>query len=88
MPVSEAARDPQTVELRRRQTAEARRVFNQKFPTPESKSAHYRAVGQAAHARRRVLSGDDVAALAEAYRTLDAIVKKYRVVDGAARDGP
>lgn len=75
------ATDPSTLERRRRQTANARQALAAKFPTPEARSAHYSAAGRRGNERRLVLSGDDVVALADAYRTLERIAKKYSIAD-------
>ncbi len=53
-----------------RRTLPAREAFAQKFPTPEAKSEHFRALAEKANAGRVVLSGDEAAALRDAYRLL------------------
>jgi hypothetical protein len=68
--ISDAVTDPQGLAKRRRQTDPARRAFDQKFPTREARSAHFRAIAQRAHDRRLTLPGDDVEKLRRALALL------------------
>lgn len=63
----------------RNRTAKARQVFKESFASPEDRRAHFSRAGRIGNARRRVLSGDDAAAIGEIYEQLDFLVKKYRI---------
>jgi hypothetical protein len=59
-----------------RRTMRAREALAAKFATPEAKSDHYRRIGAFGNEGRLVLSGDEAAALANAYHLLGAIARK------------
>jgi hypothetical protein len=59
-----------------RRTVAAREAFAAKFPSPEAKSEHFRAMAERAHAGRVVLRAEDAAALSEAYRLLAKIADR------------
>lgn len=59
-----------------RRTLPAREALARKFPTPEAKSEHYRALAARANAGRVVLSADEAAALGSAYRLLAGIARR------------
>ena len=63
---------------RQRQTQAARQALAECFPTPEAKSEHYRRLGRRSAERRVVLSGDEAAALADAYELLGRIAARAR----------
>jgi hypothetical protein len=73
--------DPETLEKRRRQTANGRKALAAKFPTSEARRIHLSRAGRIGNERRRVLSGDEVAAFGSALRALEAIAKKHRILD-------
>ncbi len=59
-----------------RKTQNARAAYAVQFPSPEAKTEHYRALGKQAAARRRVLSGEEDAALSAAYELLGRIARR------------
>ncbi len=59
-----------------RRTLPAREAFARKFPSPEAKSEHFRAMAERANAGRVVLSGDEATALRDAYRLLRTIADR------------
>ncbi len=73
---------PEVLTTNQRRTLSAREAFAGKFPNPEAKSAHYRAMAAKANAGRVVLSGDEAAALGSAYALLGTIAAR------AARASP
>jgi hypothetical protein len=58
------------------QTKRAREAFAAQFPTPESKTEFYRELGRKSAAGRIVLSGEEAAALADAYALLGRIAER------------
>ena len=70
--------EPLTV--RQRQTLAARQALAARFPTPEERTEHYRALGRRSAEQRVVLSGDEATALADAYALLARIVERTRKV--------
>ena len=67
---------PQTLTRRQHQTLPARRALAEQFPTPEARTEHYRALGRRSAERRVVLSGDEAAALRNAYALLAKIADR------------
>jgi hypothetical protein len=59
-----------------RKTAAARKALAQKFPSPEEKSEHYRAMAQKANAGRVVLRAEEAVALRDAYTLLRTIANR------------
>ena len=75
---------PETLTARQRQTLPGRRALADQFPTPEARTEHYRALARRSADRRVVLSGDEAAALADAYSLLGRIAERARVKLGDA----
>src|SRR3954467_13227532 len=71
--ISVADTDPQTLEKRRLQTAEARQAFNDRFPSPAAKSAYFSALSRKGHGRRLTLPGGDAEKLRRALEILRSI---------------
>ncbi len=72
-----------------RRTLPAREAFARKFPTPEARSAYFRAIAEKANAGRVVLSGAEAAALRDAYQLLRTIVDRHPdAKEGAAGHEP
>jgi hypothetical protein len=59
-----------------RRTRAAREALAARFTSPQERSEHYRDLGRKSAADRRVLSGDDAAALVSAYALLGRIVAR------------
>jgi hypothetical protein len=59
---------PEVLSPAQRRTLPAREAFERKFPSPEAKSEHFRAMAERANAGRVVLSGNEATALRDAYR--------------------
>jgi hypothetical protein len=57
-------------------TLAARQALAAKFPSPEKKSEHFRALARRSHERRLTLSGDEVDQLAQIAQTLVRIVDR------------
>lgn len=73
---------------RQQQTLPARQALARTFASPEEQSAHFRGLAQRSHARRITLSGDDAAALLQAYALLGAIAERARAkLDGGPDEG-
>ena len=70
---------PETLTLRQRRTLPGRRALAEQFPNPEAQTEHYRALGRRSAERRFVLSGDEAAALVDAYALLGRIAERARV---------
>ena len=71
----------ETLTLGQRRTLAARQAFAAKFETPEQKSEHYRQLARRSNDGRIVLSGDEAAALGDAYALLAKIVARNRQPD-------
>jgi type VI protein secretion system component VasF len=69
---------PEVLTKDQRRTLPAREALARKFSNPEEKSAHYRAMATRANAGRIVLSGEEAAALADAYGLLGRIAERVR----------
>jgi hypothetical protein len=69
----------ETLSPDQRRTLKAREALARKFATPEQKSEHYRAMAEKANAGRVVLSGDEAAALVDAYAILNKITERARM---------
>jgi hypothetical protein len=67
---------PDVLSPAQRRTLPAREAFARKFPSPEAKSEHFRAMAERANAGRIVLSGDEASALRDAYRLLRTIADR------------
>ena len=67
---------PETLTARQRQTLNGRQALADRFPTPEARTQHYRELGRRSAERRVVLSGDEAAALRDAYRLLRTIADR------------
>ena len=70
---------PETFTARQRQTLNGRQALAEQFPSPEARTEHYRALGRRSAERRVVLSGDEAAALVDAYSLLSRIAERARV---------
>ena len=70
---------PETLTLRQRQTVPGRRALAGQFSSPEARTEHYRALGRRSAERRITLSGDEAAALVDAYALLSRIAQRARV---------
>jgi hypothetical protein len=75
---------PDVLSPAQRQTLPAREAFARKFPGPEAKSEHFRAIGERGNAGRVVLSGDEAVALVDAYQLLSRIAERARMKLGDA----
>jgi hypothetical protein len=75
---------PETLTLRQRQTLPGRRALAEQFPSPEARTEHYRALGRRSAERRITLSGDEAAALVDAYSLLSRIAERARMKLGDA----
>lgn len=62
---------------RQRQTQAARSALASKFPSPEAKASHYRALAAKTNAGRITLSVDEARALSEAYSLLRRIAARH-----------
>ncbi len=67
---------PDVLSPAQRRTLPAREAFARKFPSPEAKSEHFRAMAERANAGRVVLSGEQARALQDAYRLLRTIADR------------
>ena len=67
---------PDPLAPRQRQTHAARQAFAGKFSTPEARSEYFRELSRKSAARRVVLTGDEVEALAKAYALLRGIAER------------
>ena len=74
----------ETLTRRQRQTLPGRLALAEQFPTPEAQTEHYRALGRRSAERRFVLSGDEAAALVDAYALLSRIAERARMKLGDA----
>jgi len=70
---------PETLTARQRQTLNGRQALAEQFPSTEARTEHYRALGRRSAERRFVLSGDEAAALVDAYSLLSRIAERARV---------
>ena len=68
--------DPAAVVKRRRQTANASAAFAAKFQTPEDEREHFRELARRSAERRVVLSGEEAAALRDAYAALRRVAER------------
>jgi len=66
----------QKISTAQERTLAAREALARKFPTPEAKTEHYRAMAAKANAGRVVLSGDEARALSDAYTLLGRIAAR------------
>lgn len=69
---------PDVLSVAQRRTLPARDALARKFDSPEEKRQHYRAMAEKANAGRVVLSGDEAAALVDAYSLLARIAERAR----------
>jgi hypothetical protein len=69
---------------RQRRTLPARQALAQQFSSPEQKSEFYRSLGKRSAESRIVLSGDEAAALVDAYALLGRIAERARMKLGDA----
>ena len=72
---------PEPLTPGQRRTLRAREALAAKFSTPEEKSAYYRELARRSNDGRVVLSGDEAAALGDAYALLGRIVARNRQPD-------
>jgi hypothetical protein len=63
---------------RRRQTLPARQALAERFSSTAEKSKHFRELARKSHECRVTLSGDEAAALVEAYELLGKITERTR----------
>ena len=63
---------------RQRQTANGRRAFLDKFPSPEARSEHFRNLARRAAGSRVVLSAADAAVLITAHELIGRVADKAR----------
>ena len=70
---------PETLTARQRQTLNGRQALADQFSSPEARTEHYRALGRRSAERRVTLSGDEAAALVDAYSLLGRIAERARV---------
>ena len=74
-----------TVSPQQKRTERGRSTFLDRFATPEEKTEYFRALGKRSAEGRVVLSGDEAAALATAYRLLGTIAACARVSEGGGQ---
>ena len=67
---------PEPITARQQQTLAGRQALADRFPTPEARTQHYRELGRRSAERRVVLSGDEAAALRNAYALLAKIADR------------
>jgi hypothetical protein len=71
--------DPGTLTTRQRQTANGRRALLDKLATTEDRSEHFRDLARRSAGSRRVLSGDEAAALDAAYALLGKVAARGKI---------
>ena len=70
---------PELLTARQQQTRAGRQALAEQFSSPEARTEHYRALGRRSAERRITLSGDEAAALVDAYSLLTRIAERARV---------
>jgi hypothetical protein len=78
---------PDALSDRKRQTRNGRHALAERFPSAEARTEHYRTLGRRSAERRVVLSGDEAAALVDAYSLLSRIAERARTKLGDAPNG-
>jgi hypothetical protein len=69
---------------RQKQTLPARQALAERFTSPQEKTDFYRELGRRSADTRVVLSGDEAAALVDAYSLLSRIAERARMKLGDA----
>ncbi len=74
-----------TVSPQQKRTERGRSTFLDRFATPEERTEYFRALGKRSAEGRIMLSRDEAAALATAYRLLGTIAARARVAKGGGQ---